>query len=275
MTLNTFPIFELIAFVYFFSFMASFISISSLKGWRETKVYPLRIWLVILVAVPCNDFLFIGALRFAPAIQVELVSCIWPALVVIISGLLPQHKFRFRSVFSSIAVFIGIYYMLTNGNGFEGLSKEYLKGYTFAFFAACSWCVYSLISRGYGKFSPEVLCVSFCLGFILFLTLHIVYESFMMPTFKDIFYIAVLGLTCHSLAYFLWDFAIKCGRFYLLHVCYYLTPILSSVLLVYFNFGKMNSYTWLAAALLLLSGLFTLFEEQIKWPKIKHFFFKF
>ena len=105
--------------------------------------------------------LYFLALRLAPPAEAQLVSYLWPVLIVLLSALLPGERLRLHHVAGALIALCGTV-LLFAGRGVT-LTGAYLPGFAAAFVAAFTWAIYSVLSRRFADV-PSDAVVGFCLA---------------------------------------------------------------------------------------------------------------
>lgn len=253
--LNQIPLFELLSLMFIISFMCTSIKLTIKRQWSLIK-QPAIIWVIGVGGIYGNDLVTIGALKNAPPIQVDLINYLWPILVVVFSGFLPNEKFSLRAVLSAFIGLMGIYILLTNGHGLNAFHFEYIKGYLLALAASIIWASYTLLSRFYHNTPREMIGMYFGIGAIISVGLHCFHESTVVPNMKQWILIAVMSFLVSGISYFMWDYGVKKGNIKLLGILTYGNPIISSVLLVIFGYAKYNTAIAVATFCVIAGALF-------------------
>lgn len=222
------PLFEMLSIVFFASFLVSATLMSLSNEWRFIK-QPIHVWLIGLAGICLTDILYAAAFRFAPPEQVVLVNYTWPILVVLFSGCLPGQVLRHRYLLASVIGFFGLY-ILSHA---DHMSYRSFWGYFLAFLGGVIWSFY-VIARSYraSDYADIPVGLYFGIGFLLCLPIHLLTESFQMPSMMDGFLLIFLGVVSHLLAYLFWHYGLKWGDFRLLSVLAYAKPMMSVLLLI-------------------------------------------
>jgi len=197
-------------------------------------------------------FLYFSALRSAPAAEAGLIAYLWPLLIVLFSGLLPNETLRKGHVIGAIISFSGAAMIVLNGGG--GFQADAMIGYALALLCALTWAGYSVLSRRLGNIPTDSVAI-FCLATAALSTIaHLALETTVWPaTTSGWLSIAALGIGPVGLAFYVWDVGVKHGNIQLLGVASYAAPLLSTFVLI--GAGIANA-TWalLIAALLITAG---------------------
>ena len=197
-------------------------------------------------------FLYFSALRNAPAAEAGLIAYLWPLLIVLFSGLLPNETLRKGHVIGAVISFIGAGMIVLNGGA--GFQADAMLGYGLAALCALTWAGYSVLSRSLGN-TPTGSVAVFCLATAILSTIaHLALETTIWPeTTLGWLSVLALGLGPVGLAFYVWDIGVKRGNIQLLGVASYAAPLLSTFVLIG---AGITSATWalLLAALLITAG---------------------
>jgi drug/metabolite transporter (DMT)-like permease len=196
-------------------------------------------------------FLFL-ALRRAPPVEANLINYLWPLLIVVLAPLIvPDVRFSRRHGLAALLGFVGAG-LLVAGSA-SSLGRGELLGYAFAAASAIIWSTYSLMTRRLRHF-PTAYVSWFCLiSGIASLACHFAFEPRYWPREAEWLYLIALGLGPMGAAFFLWDRAMKHGDPRAIGNLAYLTPLISTLVLVAFAGAP---FTWLSlvAMALILAG---------------------
>ena len=194
-------------------------------------------------------FLFI-ALRRAPAIEANLVNYLWPLLIVVLAPVIvPDVRFSTRHALAALLGFTGAALLITAGSATLGRGEA--LGYACAAASALIWATYSLMTRRLRHF-PTAYVSWFCLiSGIASLACHFLFERRYWPRDAEWLYLAALGLGPMGAAFFLWDRAMKRGDPRAIGNLAYLTPLLSTLVLVAIGAGVLTPVSFVAMVLIL------------------------
>lgn len=193
-------------------------------------------------------FLYFSALRAAPAAEAGLIAYLWPLLIVLFSGLLPNEKLRKGHVVGAFISFAGAALIILGGQ--NGFSSDHLFGYVLALSCAVIWGGYSVLSRRLGAIPTETVAIFCILTAILSTIAHFLFETTVSPTPTAWIYIIALGLGPLGLAFYVWDVGVKNGDIQLLGVVSYAAPLLSTIILVLAGIAAPSWQLFLAAGLI-------------------------
>jgi len=194
-------------------------------------------------------FLFL-ALRRAPPVEANLVNYLWPLLIVLLAPVLvpgvrwsPRHGAAAAMGFAGAALLIG--------SGADSLGHGEMLGYAFAAISALIWSTYSLMTRRFSHF-PTAYVAWFCLASgLASLACHLAFEPRYVPAGGEWPWLVALGVGPMGAAFYLWDHALKRGDPRSIGNLAYLTPLLSTLVLVATGAGTLAPIAMLAMALIL------------------------
>lgn len=198
-------------------------------------------------------FFYFNALDRAPPVDASLIAYLWPLLIVLLSALLPGEKLRWEHLAGAALGLAGAAVLIVQRSGGLTLNGAYIVGYLFALACAFTWSGYSLLSRRFGSASTD-LVGAFCgVTALLGLIAHVLFEPTVLPADAGQWAaIVALGLGPVGLAFFVWDYGVKHGDIKALGACSYLSPLISTGLLILF--GKAEASLAVGLACLLIVG---------------------
>ena len=191
------------------------------------------------------------ALQNAPSVQANLVNYLWPLLIILLAPLfIKTSKLTARMVLASVIGFAGAATAVlsggTNGDGFA-------IGYIFALIAAVVWATYSLGTKVVAEFPTAVVGVFAFVAGLLALVSHWLFEERAEIVLSDWPLLLALGVGPLGAAFYFWDYALKHGNPQQVGLLSFLTPLLSTALLVLAS-GSEVSPLLLVSALLIIGG---------------------
>lgn len=220
--------------------------------WRQWRVPPSTLALGIYGLFGFHFLLFI-ALRNAPPVQANLVNYLWPLGIVVMAPLfLPGVSLTARHVLAALVGFAGAVLAIL-GRGGDGAEAVWAWGYVPALASAFIWASYSLLTKRVAAF-PTAAIGSFALvSGLLSLVCHALLEPSVALSGQDWALIALLGLGPLGGAFFLWDAALKRGDARQIGVLSFLTPLLSTLTLLWVR-GESPSSSVAAAAVMIVGA---------------------
>ncbi|WP_370869038.1 DMT family transporter [Rhodoferax sp.] len=186
--------------------------------------------------------LFVG-LQNAPPVQANLVNYLWPLLIVVLAPvLLPGLAVRWQHIVAGLIGFVGAAVVILAGvdgagdagaQASAGLQTEWLWGYLASAVAAVIWATYSLLTRRVPHFHTAAIGTFAWISGLLALLCHALMEPAVSLSPRDWALIGLLGLGPLGGSFFLWDKALKMGDARHIGLLSYLTPLLSTSLLLW------------------------------------------
>jgi drug/metabolite transporter (DMT)-like permease len=246
------PPFQLMALAFAVAFLATLVSWISRRGSpiRHFR-WPWRAWLVGVGGLFGYHFFYFLALRMAPPAEANLVNYLWPLLIVLFASLLPGERLRWWHVLGTLAGLVGTALLITPDISVT-FPAEHALGYGFAFASAITWAAYSVMSRRLAHVPTDAVG-TFCGATALLAGIsHLLFEETVWPEITEWLAVLAMGLGPVGSAFFAWDIGMKQGDIRSLGACSYLTPLLSTALLV--AFGRAEPSWDLAVAALLIAG---------------------
>lgn len=233
--------------------IGSSISLFTAKGdLSKLRVPPKTLFVGVLGLFGFHSALF-AALQLAPVVQANLVNYLWPLLMVVLAPLIiPGSSLRIKHVIAALVGFAGAGLAITSQGVVSGGS---LLGYGFALASAFIWAGYSLLTKRLPHFESSAVGVFALVSGLLALLAHVLFEAPVSPTAGQWMLLVVLGLGPLGGAFYLWDFAIKTGDPQRIGLFSFLTPLLSTTLLIIVS-NKDLTWTLLASGLMIMGSAF-------------------
>ncbi|MEY8118699.1 DMT family transporter [Falsihalocynthiibacter sp. BN13B15] len=196
-------------------------------------------------------FLYFSALRLAPPAEAGLIAYLWPLLIVLFSGFLPEERLKPTHIIGAILGFVGAAILMGNGGA---LKSGFILGYALALMCAVTWASYSVISRRLGTAPTETVAIFCVFTSLLSLLAHLVFETTYWPQDPIAWAsIVALGVGPVGIAFYTWDFGMKKGDIQLLGVTSYAAPVFSTAILVFFGVTT-ASWSLALSACLIIAG---------------------
>jgi drug/metabolite transporter (DMT)-like permease len=196
-------------------------------------------------------FLLFIALRHAPPVEANLVNYLWPLGIVVMAPLfLPGLRLSVAHVLAALLGFAGAALAILGG---RSLSGGFAWGYVPAAGSAFIWASYSLLTRRVKPFPTAAIGLFGLVSGVLSLACHALLEPAVTLSHRDWGLIAVMGLGPLGAAFFLWDAALKRGDPRHIGVLSFLTPLLSTLLLLAVR-GEQPSASVGAAAVMIVGA---------------------
>jgi drug/metabolite transporter (DMT)-like permease len=200
-------------------------------------------------------FLLFMALQNAPPVQANLVNYLWPLGIVVMAPLyLPGVSLTARHVFAALLGFVGAALAILGGSaGGPSASGWWAWGYLPALASAFIWASYSLLTKRVKAFPTAAIGTFALISGLLALLSHAWLEPAVALSTKDWALIGLLGLGPLGGSFFLWDAALKRGDARQIGVLSFLTPLLSTVVLLLVQ-GERPTWSVALAAVMIVSA---------------------
>jgi len=193
------------------------------------------------------------ALQTAPSVQANLVNYLWPLLIVVLAPLfLRSSRLSLRIILAAIVGFTGAAVAVLSGGAGTG---GFEIGYLFALIAAIVWATYSLGTKVTAPFPTAAVGVFAFVAGALAICAHFLFEPAVAIEMSDWSLLVLLGIGPLGAAFYFWDFAIKHGNPQQLGLLSFLTPLLSTALLVTVTGEEFSPLLILSAALIIAGAL--------------------
>ncbi|MGO2130474.1 MAG: DMT family transporter [Pseudoalteromonas prydzensis] len=243
------PAFQLLFMCFFVSFLLLFIKRLVSKQPLLTQPTLGKAQTIIGIAGLFGfHFCYFMALKYAPLIEVSLIVYLWPLLLGVFVA---QSKHKINAILGGLVSFIGIVFLISDGSGFA-VDSQYFLGYLFAASCALLWSSYSWLMTRFDNHVDDIGWLSLYVA-ILALLAHIFFEQTVTGfSLSQAVGILLLGLGPVGGAFYLWDIALKRGNKTLLASLSFLTPLLSTLLLV---LAQQIHFSW--SILIALAFVFT------------------
>ena len=196
--------------------------------------------------------LFAG-LQNAPSVQANLVNYLWPLLIVVLAPLfIKGTKLSSRQVVAALVGFTGAALAILSGSE---LVSGFAIGYVFAFVAAIIWATYSLLSKRVEFKTAGVGTFGLVSG-LMAIAAHLLFEPQTQLALSDWPLLVLLGLGPLGLSFYLWDYALKTGNPQRIGLIAFLTPLISTALLLFVTGIPLSPLLAIAAVMIIAAALF-------------------
>ncbi|MFP7674792.1 DMT family transporter [Marivita sp. S0852] len=197
--------------------------------------------------------LYFSALRLAPPAEAGLIAYLWPLLIVVFSGLLPNERLRRGHVLGALVSFGGAaLIVLRNGADFDPMATP---GLILAALCAVTWSTYSVVSRRLGAVPTDAVALFCVFTALLSVPAHLIFETTLWPETRLAWVsVLALGLGPVGVAFYVWDIGVKHGDIQVLGVASYAAPLLSTLVLIAAGYAQASWQLLLAAGLITLGA---------------------
>lgn len=208
------------------------------------------VFLSIFGLLGYHSLLFLS-FNTSPPVVANLINYLWPLLIILLAPVFNVAKKLDRGV-----ILAGLLGFLGAGFAILAPGEEYgalYPGYISAFLAAIVWATYSLASSRASRNSPGNIGLASFISGALSLVAHYFFESPVNLSLGEWFTILSLGIGPLGAAFYLWDYALRKGDAQRLGVLAFLTPLVSTTLLIFIA-GESPSWVLLVSVLLIASA---------------------
>ncbi|TAH09900.1 MAG: DMT family transporter [Curvibacter sp.] len=197
-------------------------------------------------------FLLFIALRHAPPVQANLVNYLWPLGIVLMAPLfLPGVRLRGLHIAAALLGFAGAALAIVGGRDLQGAGMGgWAWGYIPALASAFVWASYSLLTQRVQAFPSAAIGLFGLVSGLLSLLCHALLETPVDLSAHDWLLLAAMGLGPLGGAFYLWDAALKRGDARQIGVLSFLTPLLSTLALLWLRGEWPNASVVLAAVMI-------------------------
>lgn len=193
-------------------------------------------------------FLLFIALRHAPPVQANLVNYLWPLGIVLMAPLfLPGMRLRGLHIAAALLGFAGAALAILGG---RDLQSGFAWGYLPALASAFVWASYSLLTQRVTPFPTAAIGLFGLVSGMLSLLCHALLEAPVHLIGTDWMLILAMGLGPLGTAFYLWDAALKRGDARQIGVLSFLTPLLSTLALLWVRSESPSLSVAIAAAMI-------------------------
>jgi len=203
-------------------------------------------------------FLLFLALRYAPPVQANLVNYLWPLGMVLLAPVfLPGVHLRAVHVLAALVGFGGAALAILGGPAAQGSGAlgGFAWGYLPALASAFVWASYSLLTQRVAPFATASIGVFGLLSGLLSLLCHSLLENAVALDLHAMLLIVGLGLGPLGGAFYLWDAALKRGDARQIGLLSFLTPLMSTLGLLWMRGEAVSPSIVLAAAMIVGAAL--------------------
>lgn len=260
------PRFQLLAMTFGIAFFCSLLVMlrRGLKGLNVLQ-QPWPAWALGVAALFFYHAVYFYALDEAPAVEAQMITFLWPLLIVLFSALAPGGRLRWFHLVGALLGFLGAGLLV--GGGELGFKAEFWVGYLLAAGCALIWSSYSVVNRRFAQVPSETVG-GFCgLVAVIGCFLHLTLEKTVVPDGGQWFAVLALGIGPVGLAFFVWDYGTKHGSLPALGAFSYAAPLISTLLLIAFGHAEISWLVLASAALVVIGAL--LAAQDLVFAKAK------
>ncbi len=231
--------------------------IAALPGLRYWRTWRLSAgqWACGVLGMFGYHFFLFDAFSRAPALNVNLIQYLWPLFIVLGTPLAIRLALNWGHIVGALLGFVGI--AITLSADAIRIAPEHALGYAEALLAALLWAFYTLANkRNVGMPVSAVAGICLLSGLLSVATYLLVTPAPLALRLApaDIGAVLALGLGPMGLAFYSWDYAVRHGDPRFIGALSYLTPLLSTLLMVLLHRELALGLHHLLALLLIVCG---------------------
>ena len=235
--------------------IGALVSLPALRSVITPWKIPVKTLLIGVYGLFGYHFMLFLALQTAPAVEANLVNYLWPLLIVLLSPIFTKSlSLNFRFVLAALSGFAGAVLAITSGGSGFGFSSIEV-GYFFALAAAVIWATYSLATTKVPRFPTPAIGLFALVSGVLAIGAHFLFEPAASISTADWLLLVVLGVGPLGGAFYLWDAALKIGDPRRIGLLAFLTPLLSTALLVVVSGNSLSWQLLVATGLIVVGAL--------------------
>ena len=209
---------------------------------------PLPVLCLLVLGFLGHNGFYVTALRYAPAAQVNLISYLWPLLMLLLLALTGSLRPTRLQLLGSLVGFAGLAWFVAPQSGGGSL-----LGYLLAFLAASCFAVYSALRARLVGGPPDAAGAACGLAALIALGLYVGFDDPAPLRLEPTAVLAMLliGLGPLGLANLMWDTGVRYGDARVLSSLAYLIPVLSTLLLVALGLAELTAGVLIGGGLIL------------------------
>ncbi|MCL3781033.1 DMT family transporter [Prolixibacteraceae bacterium JC049] len=190
----------------------------------------------------------------AKGIEVLVIQYCWPVLVIVLSVFILKERLNTRKIASIVLGFVGVGLVLTKGNrGNIHLDNLWVDG--IVFLAAIVFALFSVLSKKIKIDALVLVTIYFLTATVFSFVSMCVLSDFNLPTAPTILPILINGVLVNGVSYIFWIEALKIGKASFVAPFVFLTPVISTVLLVLFFNEPFYVVYLMGMAAIIIGGL--------------------
>lgn len=194
-------------------------------------------WIHSIVLGLLGTYLYYILLYFgyanAKEIEVLIIQYCWSIFVIVLSIVILKERLNLRKVISIVLGFFGVFMVLTKGK----LTDIHLDNFfvdSIVLLAAFVFGLFSVLSKKVRIDSLSLVTIYFLTATVISFISMISLSEFKLPTEDTILPILINGIFVNGISYIFWIGALKIGKASFIAPFVFLTPVISTILLILF-----------------------------------------
>jgi drug/metabolite transporter (DMT)-like permease len=214
---------------------------SSGRSWLPAVIYG--------IALAGGDACFILATHRIPAAQANLISYLWPVMIVVFGAVIGLFRLRLRQFFGLVLGFSGAAILL-----WDGRVSMSVGGIGLALLSGACWAAYCIFRLTWKHPAGNLLARGSAIAAMICILLHVLLEPTVIPSPGAFAATAVAGMIPLALGNYVWDEGFRRGDGHLLAVMAYATPLCSALLLASLGAALLTWNLLAGAVVIVLAG---------------------
>jgi len=196
-------------FLFYANLFALITFVALVAANKETHAYFSKLKKDIPMLCLCGVFAYLyyffyySALSIISATEASIINYTFPILIVVFDTLINRNRMSFFTILSLAIGLFGTIFILTGGNIFT-FRLTNPAGAVYAFSAACSWALFSVLGRRPKGHLLLNNAVYMAVSFIISLITVIIFSGFTAPSLTTILLVLWLGSCVFALGTFIW-----------------------------------------------------------------------
>ena len=212
------------------------------RSWLPAAVYG--------IALAAGDASFILATHRIPAAQANLISYLWPVMIVVFGAVIGLFRLRPRQIIGLGLGFSGAVILL-----WDGRISISISGIALALLSGACWAAYCIFRLTWKLPAKNMLARGSAISAAICVFLHALLEPTVIPSLGALAATAVAGMIPLALGNFVWDEGFRRGDGHLLAVMAYATPLCSALLLASLGAALLTWNLLAGAVVIVLAGV--------------------
>jgi drug/metabolite transporter (DMT)-like permease len=202
------------------------------------------------IAQTAGDLAFMAATHRIPAAQANLLSYLWPVMIMVFGACIGLFRLRLRQAIGMGLGFSAAVILIWDGHLFMSLG-----GIGLALLSGACWAVYCVFRLVWNRPTGDFLARGCALSAVLCALLHLFLEPTVIPGLGALVAIVVAGIVPQALGNFVWDEGFRRGDSQLLAVLAYATPLCSVLLLAVIGVALLTWNLLFGALVIVFAGI--------------------
>lgn len=219
------------------SFLTFLLIILTKKKGKVILKLSAKDWIHSVILGLLGTYLYYILLYFgyanAKGIEVLIIQYCWPIFVIVLSVLILKERLNLRKVISIILGFFGVFMVLTKGK-LTDIHLDNLFVDSIVLVAAFVFGLFSVLSKKVKIDSLSLVTIYFLTATVISFISMISLSEFKLPTQDTILPILINGIFVNGISYIFWIGALKIGKASFIAPFVFLTPVISTILLILF-----------------------------------------